>query len=95
MGLFLDGHRTGAIVFHNKIILYFHKFICSFTAHWNPRVSLILGKKECKITVSQILQFTMAGSMDVRLEALGLEVGAHSGADATCSKGSNDPHEGN
>ena len=37
----------------------------------------------------------MAGSLDLRFEALGLEVGAHSGADATCSKGPNDPHEGN
>ena len=65
------------------------------TANWNPRVSLILGKKEYKITVSQSLQFTMAGSMNLRLEALGLEAGAHSDADATCSKGPNDPHEGN
>ena len=45
--------------------------------------------------MNQILQFTMAGSMNLRLEALGLEVGAHSDADATCLKGPNDPHEGN
>ena len=65
------------------------------TANWNPRVSLILGKNEYNITVSQILQFTMAGSLNLRLGALGLGIAARSDDDRTCSKGLVDPNEGN
>jgi hypothetical protein len=66
-----------------------------YTANWNPRVSLILGKNEYNITVSQILQFTMAGSLNLRLGALGLGIAARSDDDRTCSKGLVDPNEGN
>ena len=45
--------------------------------------------------MSQILQFTMVGSLNLRLEALGLGIAARSDADRTCLKGLVDPNEGN
>ena len=45
--------------------------------------------------MSQILQFTMAGSLNLRLEALGLGIAARSDDDRTCSKGLVDHSEGN
>jgi hypothetical protein len=65
------------------------------TANWNPRVSLILGKKQIVITPDRVLQFTMAGSLDVRFAAVGLEVGATGGAKVTYSKGPMGPDKGN
>jgi hypothetical protein len=52
-------------------------------------------KKQIVITPDRVLQFTMAGSLDVRFAAVGLEVGATSGAKVTYSKGPMGPDKGN
>jgi len=67
------------------------------TANSALEAPLILGRKQIGITLDRVLQFTMAGSLDVRFAALGLEVGATGGAKVTYSKGGRcvrDPRRG-